>query len=541
MTARRSLNRICLASLVLCAACERQTGHSHDDHGHDEHGHNDHASGEHAHNEHGHDEHSDHGHGGHGEAALSFTHYTDSAELFMEVTPLVVGKPSTALIHVTRLTDFSPLQSGSARLDLGSAGNASSDAIARPGIFELQLTPKVAGSMPLRVELEGQGFSSVHALGEVVVHGDEAAAHAVAPEPEPPGTTISFLKEQQWSTEFATAPAEEGELHSSFEAYGTIRARAGGEALVTPPVAGRVQLAEDFPQVGDRVEQNALLATLTPRLSDQGDFAALQQASLQAKIAVNQARSERERLEGLLEKGAIPERRVTEARFEEQQAEAGLKAARLRLGQANRLQGTRGRGGFEVRSPIAGTIVEVVAPGSFVEQSDRMFRIVDLERLWLEVHVAESHVSLLTHPSGVWFEVEGFSQPFEAGAKQIIAVGGLLDPHSRTLPLFVAFDNPEQRLRVGMFAQVHVLTGEQRRALSIPRSAVLDESALSVVYVQKEGESFERRIVKLGIVDGDRIEIVRGLAAGERVVSRGAYAVRLAASVTDIPAHGHHH
>jgi multidrug efflux pump subunit AcrA (membrane-fusion protein) len=62
-----------------------------------------------------------------------------------------------------------------------------------------------------------------------------------------------------------------------------------------------------------------------------------------------------------------------------------------------------------------------------------------------------------------------------------------------------------------------------------------------VVYVMLGGESFERRVVRLGIRDGDYVQVVDGIAPGERVVTRGAYLVRLAGSSPAAAGHGHAH
>ena len=96
-------------------------------------------------------------------------------------------------------------------------------------------------------------------------------------------------------------------------------------------------------------------------------------------------------------------------------------------------------------------------------------------------------------------------------------------------------------LAVGMFADVNVLTGDERTVLAIPTSAVVDDGGESVAYVEREGESFERRSLTLGVRDGDFVEVLDGLSPGERLVTRGAYYLRLAAASGAIPAHGHAH
>jgi cobalt-zinc-cadmium efflux system membrane fusion protein len=75
----------------------------------------------------------------------------------------------------------------------------------------------------------------------------------------------------------------------------------------------------------------------------------------------------------------------------------------------------------------------------------------------------------------------------------------------------------------------------------VPASAILDDAGQDVVFVMVEGESFERRIVRTGIRDAGMVQIIEGLSEGDRVVTRGAYLVRLAASRPTEAGHGHAH
>ncbi len=519
------------AAAVLMACHDHHGGHEHGaSHGHDEaaHGHEEEDTGHH-----------------HESGARAITRFSERAELFVEVPPLSVEKPVELAAHVTRLSDWSPLAQGTLSVSLSGGGKSTETFRAKqpatPGIFRPIVEPRHAAKRDVEVTVKAPGFETRFEF-QVTVHADaHAAAHAARKERFPGG--VAFLKEQQWRMPFASQVARERPLRPSFEAYGTIIPRAAGEAYVTPPVAGRVRTSDDFPTVGTEVEQNRRLATLTPRLADQGDLPALRQAVARARIGLNQARAERKRVEGLFDDGAVPERRVIDARFEEEKAEEQLQTSRLRLNQSRRVQGAGGAGGsFELRAPLAGTVVSVtVAPGSFVEQGEKLFRIVDLDQLWLHAHVAEAHSSLLDEPHGVWFEVAGFDESFEVGPDGIVTVGSVVDEQSRTLPLLVRVSNPEHRLRVGMFADVHVITDEPKTVVAVPVGAVLHQEGLPVVYVQLGGETFERRIVETGVRDGGYIEIASGIEPGERVVSKGAYAVRLATSLGQVPGHGHHH
>jgi multidrug efflux pump subunit AcrA (membrane-fusion protein) len=75
----------------------------------------------------------------------------------------------------------------------------------------------------------------------------------------------------------------------------------------------------------------------------------------------------------------------------------------------------------------------------------------------------------------------------------------------------------------------------------VPAAAIVDDAGRPIVFVQREGETFERRAVTLGTRSGDLVQITDGIRTGDRVVTRGAYLVRLASLSTSVPAHGHVH
>ncbi len=494
--------------------------------------------------DHGHGDQGDHGHG-HGEEdprpGLVFTLWDAETELFVEFPALVVGEESRFAAHLTRLSDYSAVHEGTMTAELGDQ-TAVADAPSRPGIFRPALKPTRAGSFPLRLRYEFAGLRGVHELGAVTVYASVADAQAAAqPEDDPGG--VAFLKEQQWQVPFAVEPAAPRPLRPSIAVYATLRARPDGEVLIHAPVAGRLAGTGNFPQMGARITKDDVLAAIVPQLGQDADRATLDLAVQQARIDLDNARIERERLEGLFAAGAIPERRVIEARHRERETIALQSAAQRRRSMFGRVQQTSGGDGdIAVRAPLGGTVVAVqVAPGAFVAEGQALFVAADLGRLWLEAHVPENMAPGLGKPTGAWFRVPGAEQVVEVGEDGFVAVGGRIDPESRTLPVVFAVENPEQRLPLGAFIDAHLVTGPPREALAVPVSAVLTEAGQSVVYVQPEGERFERRPVELGVKDGGYVEILRGVQAGEHVVSRGAYLVRLAGASGAVPTHGHAH
>ncbi|WP_297834655.1 efflux RND transporter periplasmic adaptor subunit [Thermomonas sp.] len=482
------------------------------------------------------------GHADHGPTGEKITHFSDRTELFVEFPSLAVGQAATFIVHFTWLADFKPVTQGRLIVVL-AGGNAPeerfvADAPAVPGIFKPAVTPKSGGERVLALILETPAGNIAHELGPVTVFADAKAAQAEHDHGHD-DEGIAFTKEQQWKIDFATAEAVKGRARSSVAATAAIKAQPDGEALLTAPAAGVLRPASAFPRVGQTVKEGQVLATLAPRLGGETDLATLEAATGKAKIALEQARRERERMEALFKDEAVPEKRLLEARAGERMAEAEAKAAQARLGQLG------GTGGIAIRAPIDGTLADVaVAPGAFVAEGAPLFHVANTERLWLEARVPESEIGKLGTMdtlSGASFTVDGFGQPFVIEPRRngkLIAVGGVVDAGTRTVPAIFEFANPGG-LRLGMTARARLYAGEGIEAVLVPAGSVQDESGTSVVYVQTGGESFVRRIVRVGARDGERIAILDGLEPGQRVVSKGAYLIRLSTSMSAAVGHAH--
>ena len=121
----------------------------------------------------------------------------------------------------------------------------------------------------------------------------------------------------------------------------------------------------------------------------------------------------------------------------------------------------------------------------------------------------------------------------------MLSVGKFAD-NSLFIPVWFEIDNREGIIP-GTYIEVFIQTNAVSDALVIPVSALMEEQGNYYVYVQTEGESFEKRELKLGGNDGRRVQVFSGLQAGDRVVTKGAYNIKLSTASGTLPAHGHEH
>ncbi len=493
----------------------------------------------------------DHGHGG--EVAelpgQSVTTWAERTELFMEYPPLIAGKEVGFAAHVTETATFKAVTAGSARVTIkypdGTADSGTTEAPSNPGIFRPKLVPKHAGACELTFSITSAQVTETFSAGPCQVFAsDDAARKALAEEPEPAGR-ITYLKEQQWKTEFALAAVAQRDLQDGVRASGEIRPVAGREARVVAPAAGRVELATPSPLLGTVVKQGAVLATIAPRSTSGADRSTLAADVTALRAEVDAARSELARAQRLVADQAAPAKTIDEAKTRLQIADARLSGAGGRLSQFDS-SASGGGGGrrFQLRAPIDGVLVAIdVATGETVEEGKPLFDVIDLERVWLVARVFEPDVPKVEAARTAWFTIDGYQQPFtvdETNSK-LVTIGRVIDPKTRTVPVIFDLENRDGRLRIGNFTKVVIATGAPRKALAIPESAIVDDGGKAVAYVMIEGEAFERRPLKLGVRSHGWVEVADGLAAGERVVTRGAYEIRLASASGAVPAHGHAH
>jgi multidrug efflux pump subunit AcrA (membrane-fusion protein) len=339
----------------------------------------------------------------------------------------------------------------------------------------------------------------------------------------------------------------------------------------------------EFPRIGERVTAGQLLAVIEPSVAgpqavqlivNQAQLKTLdaelsaKQLDVEAQIAsaevdLELAKIEFDRVQGLSGGGLIAEKKLVEARHRLRQTEATIEALqRLRetYAQAHKrltsflAEVRTGVGGEEdtdslivpLRSPLQGTVVAAeVTAGEFVADDHSLFRVVDMQKLHIDAKVSEYDIARVHDSPGAKFRLSAYPDRilpiFGPGAGRLVFVGGVVDSESRTVLVRYEVPNKEGLLRVGMFADVMIETDRRAGAIAVPEPAVVDDGGETIVYVQTGGESFERRPVRLGIRDGTDIEIRRGLARGERVVTDGAYAIRLSTLAGGVPEHHHHH
>ena len=306
----------------------------------------------------------------------------------------------------------------------------------------------------------------------------------------------------------------------SISVTATIRANQDRIARVAPRVEGRIISVSA--KLGDVVRAGQSLAVLDSLAIGEAQ-SALQQAQSNQRVA----QSGYKRAESLSADEIIPQRELLKARSELEKASSEVRAAqdKLRLLGGSALASGAAASTFALGSPLSGTVIQKAAiVGELGTPATPLFTVADLSRVWVEANLTEDALSRVRVGAHATVKVAAYpGEPFKG---RVTYVASVLDKDSRTVPARIEVDNKDGRLKPEMFASATIDTnGAQREALSVPDAAILLLQGQPTLFVVK-GEGFESRAIEPGERLSGRTVIKSGVAAGETVVTTGAYALK---------------
>jgi membrane fusion protein, heavy metal efflux system len=464
---------------------------------------------------------------------VSYTLYSDRTELFVEFKPLVVGSTTHFAAHLTRLGEhFLPFTEGTVSVSLLQSNKGLrniADAPGSPGIFRLSLQPVQAGVGRLVFDIQTKDFKDQLIIDNIEVYADEKTAIAAQPKDGGPDD-ISFLKDQAWKIEFANTPVVKENIHDVVKATGEIQSAPGDEVTIAARSNGIVKFSGNAAIMGAAIRSGQTIFTISGGEIPFENVAAARQAA-RAELAT--AQSEYNRANEL-----IKDRLITQGEFQ---------AAKLRLQQAqitlSNIERNYSSGGKSITSPIAGYVKNIlVSEGQFVSAGEPLATITKNQRLILRADVSLKDADRISSISEANFTIIQNNLTYNTRVLngRLLAVGKTTGDRTPFIPVQFMIDGRPGMIP-GSYAEVFIKTTPIYNALVIPASALIEEQGIYFVYVQTGGESFQKREVKLGANDGEKLQVLSGLSEGERVVTKGAYHIKLSQASGALPDHGHEH
>ncbi len=176
-----------------------------------------------------------------------------------------------------------------------------------------------------------------------------------------------------------------------------------------------------------------------------------------------------------------------------------------------------------ITSPVSGVITaRNVTEGEFVKAGATLFEVTDLSRVWVQAKVFESELPFVQQGQFGELALEGM--PDEAFSGEVDFIYPTVDPQTRDVALRLRFENPDGRLRPGMYGTVQLMADMEEEALLIPDEALLRTGQEDFVFIQKEPGVFVKRTVETGVEDGEgNVAVSDGLKEGETIVVSGQF------------------
>ncbi|HEX7883570.1 MAG TPA: efflux RND transporter periplasmic adaptor subunit [Afipia sp.] len=349
----------------------------------------------------------------------------------------------------------------------------------------------------------------------------------------------------EWAS-LTVQPVVERAFRAEHVTEGKIAVDEDRSTPVFSPYAGRVTKLLARP--GDKVTQGQSLFVIeaADNVQAQNDFITASTALNKAKSQFDLAQLQDKRAHDLYEGKAAPlkdyqqsQAALVSAQNDMRSATTALEAARNRL----RILGLteeaitafqdKGRINSEttIFSPIAGTVVQrKIGPGQYVNAgaSDPVFVVGDLSTVWLTAFVRETEAPAIEVGQEIAFSVLAF--PGRILNARINYISAAIDPSSRRLMVRATIDNPGGALKPEMFANVTIYSAGDRLAIGVPKQALIYEGDQVRVWVVRDDKSIELRQIKIGLANGDLVEVKGSLSPGEQIVTKGSLFIDRAAS-----------
>lgn len=341
------------------------------------------------------------------------------------------------------------------------------------------------------------GKSWIHLLlivatGAAVWHWRDDLRRTLTP---PPAAVQRPAAGPPRAVEVEVARVREDVIESTVETVGSLRANES--LFIRPEVSGRVAGIE-FDE-GEDVARGAVLVTLDDAV-DRAEVA-------RAEASLGLSRLDFERAEELLKRGVGSkddrDRKFAQMRIDE----AAVQLARARLAK------------MTILAPFDGMLgLRRVSPGDYVSDGQDIVDLVDIDPIKVDFRVPEVFLSALGVGQQLGITVDAL--PGEIYRGEVYAIDPQVDVNGRSILIRALVDNPELKLRPGLFARITLVTDRREDALLVPQSAIVPLGDKQFVYRLDDG-AVALTEVRTGYRQSQRVEILDGLAAGDAVVVAG--------------------
>lgn len=358
-------------------------------------------------------------------------------------------------------------------------------------------------------EAEGEEHDHDHNLSDEDKHADE----------------IIFTKAQAAKTEFEVKEIQPVTFHGIIKTSGQILPAPGDESVIVATANGIVTYNRKITE-GTAVNKNQTLFHISSKHLGEGDYYS------KVKANYEKAKSEYERAQSLVKDKIISQREYEASRLDYENAKIAFEA----------ISDKQTVNGIGVNSPLNGYLKNIlVKEGEYITIGQPLATVSQNKKLILKAEVSEKYYNRLNSIRSANFKTPYDNKVYVLSDLngKLLSIGKASANDAFHIPVSFEFDNKGEVIP-GSFAEIYLISAPIEDAITLPLSALTNEMGLFYVYVQLDEEGYRKQEVSLGMNDGKQVQILKGLHPGERVVTKGAYQVKMASASGAIP-HGHSH
>ena len=355
-------------------------------------------------------------------------------------------------------------------------------------------------------------------------HSQQPAAHGH----DHGDDAITFSVEQQNKIDFEVVETVSEPLYQIIRTSAQIVPSQEGEKILTATTSGIVSFENKDIVPGLDVKSGQTLFSIDNDNMADGSLAVRRQ---EIEAEYNKAKSEYERKQSLAEDKIISESELLNAETEYLKAKKQYENMLQNYPEGKTLH----------RASITGSIKDILAPNnSYVEAGQPIMTLAQNNKLYLRADLQQKYYPILKNiktaniktPDGTVYSLNDLSG-------RLISYGKTTDVSNPLIPITFEIKN-NGNIIPGSFVEIFITAESDKMGIMLPNTAIVEEMGIYCVFVQTCVDSFEKRLITKGVTDGYNTQILAGLKAGEKVVSKGAINVKLAQGSAALDPHAGH-
>ena len=337
---------------------------------------------------------------------------------------------------------------------------------------------------------------------------------------------IIFPKAQAAKTTFEVREIQPASFNQVVKTTGQVLAAPGDEAVIVATSNGVVSFSSNKLTEGTKVQKGQSLFQISSKDIAEGDYYTKVKATYEA------AKASYDRAEALVKDKIISQKEFESTKLEFENAKTAY----------NAVSNNKTAKGVSVNAPINGHMKNIlVKEGEYITVGQPLATVSQNQRLVLRAEVSQRYYNAMQSVKSANFKTPYDNKVYslEDLNGRLLSFGKTSNENSFFIPVSFEFDNKGEVIP-GSFVEVYLISSPIENTLSIPVSALTNEMGIHYVYVQIDEEGYRKQEVALGANNGKEVQIIKGLHPGDRVVTQGAYQVKMASASGAIP-HGHSH